>query len=77
MSAPKPPAKRSFRSRVLAALLIATLALAGLLAGIVPPFSIAVSEADTALYDASFKIRPPQSRLDGSIVIIQVDQPSI
>ncbi|HEY7086986.1 MAG TPA: adenylate/guanylate cyclase domain-containing protein [Tepidisphaeraceae bacterium] len=42
-----------------------------------PPFSGSVELVDTALYDAFYKQRTPESRADGPIVIIAVDQQSI
>lgn len=64
--------------KVAAIVAIATLAAGvALLAAVVPPFRAAVRATDTALYDAFYRQRPPQSRRDGPIVIIAVDQSSI
>jgi adenylate cyclase len=77
MAVPRVISSRGIGYKLTAVVVIAVLSMAGLLAGIVPPFNVAVDIADTAFYDAFYKLRTPESRRDGSVVIVQVDQSSI
>lgn len=51
--------------------------LAAMLLAMIPPVNVATQAVDTALYDAFYRRRPSESRLDGPVMIIAVDQSSI
>lgn len=69
---------RGLFRKFLAVAIIATVATAvSLLLTIAPPFDAAMERVGDALYDAFYRSRTPESRLDGPIVIVAVDQSSI
>jgi adenylate cyclase len=64
--------------KLLAVFNVATLCTLGaLLLSLVPGLQGVFETADTAFYDAFYKLREPQSKLDAPIVIVAVDQDSI
>jgi adenylate cyclase len=71
-------APRSVGRRVATAFVIALASAAiALFIATVPPLSRSVLKIDEALYDALFKSRPSESRYDGPVVIVAVDDTSI
>src|SRR5690348_1345388 len=71
-------APRSIGRRMLTVFVIALASsVIALLAAVIPPFNATVSGIDNAFYDSFFKRRTPESRIDGPVVMVMVDQGSV
>ncbi|MCC7349669.1 MAG: adenylate/guanylate cyclase domain-containing protein [Phycisphaerales bacterium] len=68
---------QSTARKILAAVVVAAVAIAILMAlRFTPGVSVPLKKLDNVLYDSMYALRTPQSRLDGDIVIVAVDDRS-